>query len=325
MPGMRVVIIGATGHVGGYLVPDLVGAGHEVVAISRGRQALYREDPAWAEVERLTVDRAAEDAAGTFGDRVAALGADVVIDMVCFTPASAAQLLDALRGTGTRLLMCGTIWTHGVLTAVPALEHEDRTPWGDYGVGKAAIEDLVLAEAGRPDGVPSAVLHPGHISGPGWPVINPAGNLDLDVWRRLATGERVVLPGLGLETVHHVHAADVAQAFRLALERPEADGRAFHVVSDRALTLRGFAEQAAGWWGREADLGFLPFEEFRGTTTPEHADTTWEHIARSPSASIAAAREHLGYAPRYTSLEAVREAVDALSRREGSAIPRLPA
>ena len=322
---MRVVIIGATGHVGGYLVPDLVGAGHDVVAISRGRQALYREDPAWDRVERLAVDRDAEDAAGTFGRRVADLEADVVLDLVCFTPDSATQLLDALRGTGTRLLMCGTIWTHGVPTAVPALEHEDRTPWGDYGVGKAAIEDLVLAEAARADGVPGAVLHPGHISGPGWPVINPVGNLDLDVWRRLATGERVVLPNLGLETLHHVHAADVAQAFRLAAERPEADGRAFHVVSERALTLRGFAEQAAGWWGREADLGFLPFEEFRATTTPEHAATTWDHISRSPSASIAAAKEHLGDAPRSTSLEAAREAVEARAKREGSFIPPLPA
>ena len=319
---MRVVVIGATGHVGGYLVPRLVEAGHDVVAISRGRQATYHEDPAWQRVERVVADRDAEDAAGAFGARIAGLAADVVIDMVCFTPASARHLLDALRGTGARLLMCGTIWTHGTLTAVPALEHEDREPWGEYGIGKAAIEDLVLAEAGRADGVRSAILHPGHISGPGWPVITPAGNLDPEVWRRLATGERLVLPGLGLETVHHVHADDVAQAFQLAAEHPEgADGRAFHVVSERALTLRGFAEAAAGWWGREADLGFASWDEFRATTSEEHAATSWEHAARSHSVSIAAAREHLGYAPRRTSLEAAREAVERLARQEGSTIP----
>jgi nucleoside-diphosphate-sugar epimerase len=321
---MRVIVIGATGHVGGYLVPRLVTAGHDVVAISRGRQAPYRDDPAWEQVERVVADRAAEDASGTFGARIAALRADVVIDMVCFTPASATQLLDALRGTGARLLMCGTIWTHGTLTAVPALEHEDRTPWGEYGIGKAAIEDLILAEADRDDGVPSAILHPGHISGPGWPVINPAANLDPDVWRKLATGERLVLPDLGLETVHHVHADDVAQAFQLAVDRPEgADGRAFHVVSERALTLRGFAEQASAWWGREADLAFLPFDVFRKTTTPEYAATTWDHAARSHSVSIAAAREHLGYAPRFTSLETAREAVTWLAQQEGSVIPPL--
>ena len=321
---MRVVVIGATGHVGGYLVPRLVTAGHEVVAISRGRRSLYRDDPAWDRVERVTADRDAEDATGTFASRIAALHADVVVDMVCFTPASAAQLLEGLRGTGARLVMCGTIWTHGTLTAVPVREHEDRTPWGDYGVQKAAIEDLVLAEAARPDGVRASMLHPGHISGPGWPVINPAGNLDPEVWRRLATGERLVLPGFGLETLHHVHADDVAQAFQLAVERPEgADGRAFHVVSERAVTLRGYAEQAATWWGRTADLEFRPFGAFAATTTEEHAATTLDHIARSPSASIDAAREHLGYAPRFSSLDTAREAVAALAARDGSGVPPL--
>lgn len=321
---MRVVVIGATGHVGGYLVPRLVAAGHDVVAISRGRQALYRDDSAWSRVERVIADRDAEDAAGTFAARIAALRADVVVDMVCFTPGSAAQLLDGLRGTGARLVLCGTIWTHGTLTAVPVREHEDRTPWGEYGVQKAAIEDLILAEAARPDGVPASMLHPGHISGPGWPVINPAGNLDPGVWRALATGERLVLPGFGLETLHHVHADDVAQAFQLAVERPEgADGRAFHVVSERAVTLRGYAEHAATWWGRTADLEFRPFDAFAATTTEEHAATTLDHVARSPSASIEAAREHLGYAPRFSSLDTAREAVAALAAREGSGIPPL--
>lgn len=318
---MRVVIIGATGHVGGYLVPRLIEAGHDVVAISRGLQDPYRGDPAWQRVERVVADRAADDVAGTFGDRIRRLAADAVIDMVCFTPASAAQLLDALRGTGTRLLMCGTIWTHGTLTAVPAAEHEDREPWGEYGVGKAAIEDLILAEATRPDGVPAAILHPGHISGPGWPVITPAGNLDPGVWRALATGEPLVLPNQGLETVHHVHADDVAQAFQLALERPEgATGRAFHVVSDRAVTLRGFAEQAAGWWGRTAQLRYVPLADFAG---PTHDDTaaTRAHVERSHAVSIAAAREHLGYRPRYSSVEATREAVQWLSSHGDVGIP----
>ena len=38
----RVIVIGATGHVGTYLVPALVEAGHDVVAISRGVAEPYR-------------------------------------------------------------------------------------------------------------------------------------------------------------------------------------------------------------------------------------------------------------------------------------------
>ncbi len=315
MTGQRIVVLGATGHVGTYLVPRLVAAGHSVVAVSRGLREPYRPHPAWEKVERVELDRVAEEAAGDFGARVADLAPDVVVDMVCFTRDSAVQLVDALRGRAELLVSCGTIWVHGPATAVPVAEHEARAAFGDYGIGKAEVEEHLLAESRRPGGLRSIVLHPGHITGPGWRMINPAGNLDLDVWERLAAGEPVLLPGLGLETLHHVHADDVAQGFQLAIERQgQAAGESFHVVSERALTLRGFAEAVAGWFGRAAELRFAPFEEFRARTSPEHAAATWEHISRSPSASIEKARRILGYRPRYTSLEAVAEALAWLAR-----------
>ncbi|MFF1632511.1 NAD-dependent epimerase/dehydratase family protein [Leifsonia sp. NPDC058248] len=309
---MKIVVIGATGHVGGYLIPRLVAAGHEVVALSRGTSERYRDDPAWEKVELVTADREAEDAAGTFGARIASLEADVVIDMICFTPESARQLVDAIRGR-SRLVMCSTIWVYGTLTAVPATEDDAASspPWGGYGTGKAAIEAL-LREEGE-NGFPSQVLRPGHISGPGWKVINPQANLDLGVWEKLASGETLTLPNFGLETVHHVHADDVAQAFAAAVEvgRPERT-EFYNIVSDRALTLRGFAEAVASWFGRKASIEYAPFDEFRTRVAAADARTTEEHVARSHSMSIRKARDELGYAPAYTSLEAVREAVDQL-------------
>ena len=41
----RVVVIGATGHVGTYLVPRLVRGGHEVIAISRGTRDPVPREP----------------------------------------------------------------------------------------------------------------------------------------------------------------------------------------------------------------------------------------------------------------------------------------
>jgi nucleoside-diphosphate-sugar epimerase len=38
----RVVVIGATGHIGSYLVPRLVRGGHEVLAMSRGTRERSR-------------------------------------------------------------------------------------------------------------------------------------------------------------------------------------------------------------------------------------------------------------------------------------------
>ena len=67
---MRVVIIGGSGHVGTYLVPRLVAAGHAVIAISRGRREPYQPHAAWQSVQQIVADRDAEEAAGTFGARV---------------------------------------------------------------------------------------------------------------------------------------------------------------------------------------------------------------------------------------------------------------
>jgi nucleoside-diphosphate-sugar epimerase len=308
----RVVVIGATGHVGTYLVPRLVRAGHDVVALSRGEREPYTPAPEWRAVERLVVDRDAEDAAGTFGSRIAALGADAVIDMICFTPQSAEQLVQALRPTRPLLLHCGTIWVHGPAAHVPITEDEPRTAYGEYGTRKAAIEALLARET-IAGGVPAVVLHPGHISGPGWPVITPAGNLDSDVWRRLATGEPLPLPDLGLGVLHHVHADDVAQGFERALTRPAAIGSSFHVVAERAMTLRGLATGVAGWFGREAVLEYVDWPEFERRVGAEHAGVTREHVGRGIAASIDRARAVLGYAPRYTALQALYEAARRLA------------
>jgi nucleoside-diphosphate-sugar epimerase len=300
----RIVVIGATGHVGTYLVPRLVRAGHQVVAISRGTREPYTPAPEWRAVERVTDDRETPG----FEERLAALAADAVIDMVCFTPEEAQRLVDALRPSRPLLLHCGTIWVHGPAARVPITEDEPRTAYGEYGIGKAAIEALLHRET-LAGGVPSVVLHPGHISGPGWNVITPAGNLDTGVWNQLAAGEPLALPDLGLGVVHHVHADDVAQAFERALTRPEAIGASFHVVAEQAMTLRGLAYGAAAWWGREPILEFVDWAEFERRVGAEHAGATRAHVGRGIAASIERAKAVLGYAPRYSVLQALREAV----------------
>jgi nucleoside-diphosphate-sugar epimerase len=314
---MKAVVIGGTGHIGTYLVPGLVEAGYEVVSVSRGENPPYRAHPAWSHVEQICIDRAAAEAEGTFGEQIQTLEAEIVIDLICFTPESAHQLVKALIGRVTHFLHCGTIWVHGPSQCVPTLETQPRAPFGQYGIDKAAIESYLLAAARR-DGFPATILHPGHIVGPGWAPLNPAGHFNPQVFRRLALGEEVALPNLGMETVHHVHAQDVAQSFLCALANwGAAVGEAFHAVSPQALTLRGYAEAMANWFGQEPRLAYLPWETWRQTVSPEEAQATWDHIAHSPNCSIAKAERRLGYRPRYTSLQAVQEAVTWLIEHQG--------
>ena len=145
----KVVIIGGSGHVGTYLVPQLVEAGFEVVNVTRGQRQPYQPHAAWKSVRTVIADRGAEEKAGTFGAKIRDLKADIVIDMICFTLASARHLVEALRGEVGHFLHTGTIWVHGPSAVVPTTEMQPRTPFGTYGIEKAAIEAYLLAAAHR--------------------------------------------------------------------------------------------------------------------------------------------------------------------------------
>jgi nucleoside-diphosphate-sugar epimerase len=78
------------------------------------------------------------------------------------------------------------------------------------------------------------------------------------------------------------------------------------------VTLRGYAEATASWFGQRAHLSYLGWEQWKTTVPEDEANATWDHIAHSPNASIAKAQRLLNYQPRYSSLQSVRESVNWL-------------
>jgi nucleoside-diphosphate-sugar epimerase len=303
---MRVVVIGGTGHIGTYLVPGLARAGHDVVVISRGSGRAYQEDPAWHEVELVTCDREVAEGDGTFGSLVAGLQPDAVVDLICFTPAQARQLVEALDGQ--HVVHTGSVWSYGPSTLVPTTEDAPKHPYGEYGVNKLAIEQYLMEQ----HRVRATVVHPGHISGPGWMPIGPAGNLSPAVIDSLRADGSCLLPDRGGETIHHVHAEDVADLHQACVEQPEAAvGQSFNSVCTQALTLRGYAELLARHFGHEPNLELVPWAEFAGRVDPQEADQTIEHIGRAPLFSMDKARDVLGFVPRHSVTDTVLEAIEA--------------
>ena len=312
---MKIVVIGGTGHIGTFLVPRLVTAGHEVTVISRRKSDPYQAHDHWQKVAFVALDRNELEKRGKFGQAIADLTPDIVIDLISFELNSTKQLVQALTGRINHFLHCGSIWVHGYNVLVPVKESDPRYPIDEYGVQKSAIENYLLKEVDQSE-LPSTVLHPGHIVGPGWTPITPVGNVDPQVYRKLANGDEIQIPSQGLETLHHVHADDVALGFMLALENPQNSvGESFHILSERALTWRGYAEALGEWFGKRVNLTFVTFDEFKETTSPEHAQKSWEHLLHSSNGSIEKARLALGYQPRYTSLEAIQESLSWLKEQ----------
>lgn len=311
---MKIVIIGGTGHIGSYLVPRLARQGHELTVVARHARPQYTH-PAlgWSNVHWVLADRALEEKSGDWAKRMAALEADAVIDLICMRPEQNATMVEAFRGRISHFLHCGTIWAYGPTERAPYEESFPRKPSTDYGRRKVAIE-AELIRLHRTEGFPATIIHPGHISGRRWLPIDPQGSRNgVGVYRKLATGEPVALPGDGLPLLHHVHGDDVAQLFERALEnRAAALGESFSAVAPYALSLAGCCEAVAGLFGKRPQLAFVSFDELVRLEGERSAHIIREHISHSPCVSTAKGRRLLGYAPRYTTEAIYAECLDYL-------------
>lgn len=308
---MKAVVIGGCGHIGTYLVPMLVRAGYAVVSVTRGKSRPYAEDPAWEQVENAVLDR---EKTPDFAEKIAAMRADVVVDLISFRLADTKAMAEALQKAGcAHYLFCSSVWAHGRAERLP-FDPDDRNkrPLDEYGREKFASE-LYLKAQHRENGFPATVIMPGQISGPGWTIMNPWANKTASVFQKIADGEKIYLPNFGMETLHHVHGEDVARMFFLAItHRAQALGESFHAVSGGSVTLYGYAEHMYKFFGREPDIGFLPWNEWCDYIgDPVETDDTWHHIARSGYFDLEKEKRLLGFEPKYTNLETIDIAVQS--------------
>jgi nucleoside-diphosphate-sugar epimerase len=314
---MKAVVIGGSGHIGTYLIPKLVWAGFSVVNVSRGQSKPYTLNKIWDEVESVILDRDKE-IHGDFEKKIAALNADIVIDLINFDLESTRRITDALMGTNlSHYLFCSSIWAHGKATIFPASEDLPRYPLCEYGKEKAACE-AYLHKLFHKKGFPETSILPGQISGAGWNIINPTGNIDPMIFQRIARGQEIALPSkLGMETLHHVHADDVAQVFMNSVtHRSQALGESFHAVSAESITLLGYANAMYRWFGKEPKISCLSWDEWCSHTNNEElCKATYLHIARSGSYSIEKGKRLIEYSPRHTILEAITESVTSMTER----------
>lgn len=312
---MKVVVIGGSGHIGTYLVPKLVRENHQVVMISRGKSEPYMKDWAWDEAEHVALDRSKDP---DFAAKIAEMNADVVIDLICFKLDEVKEMVEALKETDlSHYLYCSTIWTHGRTETIPVDPKGEKYPLDEYGSQKYESEKYLLHEY-RVNGFPVTMVSPGQICGPGWSIINPLGYGDDSIFQLIANGKEINLPNLGMETLHPVHAEDVAQMFVAAMNhRTQALGQNFYAVSEDSLTLYGYAMAMYCFFGQEPKISFLSWEKWCDHVADEkQSNVAYLHLARSGHFSIENANKLLDFQPRYTAVQVVETSIQSYIERE---------
>lgn len=229
------LVIGATGFVGGHVARHLSNSG---LAVS----GLYRKPDAKLELERSGIAPVLGDLVEDF-DAVAS--AVRTVDAVIYAaqvpfdaePMIVRRLLDVLSGTGkTFVFLSGTgvlmQRTQGAWSSDVFAEDDDFTP-EPFALARVEVEKMVRSA----EGVRGIVVRPPVIWGPddNGPVAQ--------IYRSVAATGSACFIGSGLGAYSNVHVADVAELFRIVLERGRA-GATYHAVAGE-IAWRWIAEAVA--------------------------------------------------------------------------------
>jgi nucleoside-diphosphate-sugar epimerase len=297
---MRVFVTGGTGHLGSYIIPELIAAGHEVTGLARSDTSAAALAAHGAKVRRgdlQDLDGLKEAAADSDGvihvahrqDLLPSGGMDAV---------SAAEIPvmfaydEALAGTGKPLVAAGSIGSSGQLGR-PATEEDSALPVGDEQKGTLRVRNVVEATvidlAQR--GVRSSVVRIANIAHS----TTDGGFLPLLIALTKQQGF-AGYPGDGANLWNAVHARDVASLFRLALEKGPA-GSYWHAVEDGGIPFREIAEAIGSRLGLPAVS--IPEDELM---IPGYFGFLANIATQSYPASNLITRQILGWEPTQPSL-----------------------
>ncbi len=311
-----ILVTGATGFIGSAVVAGLADAG--AVVRASGRRRPSARDVSGRPLPADRVDRVVADVCDALGLRAAMRGCRAVVHC------AAGDGRDTVVGTRTVLeaaaapnpvpvVHLSSIAVYGGRRgSVPETTPLPRSGLGGYARAKIAAEQACWQSA--QDGGRVTVLRPSIVYGPGsrlW-IEKMAHRLKANVWGRF---DRV-----GTGTCNLVYVDDVVQAIRLSLEHPEHAGRAFNVNGPESPTWNDFFERLNAALGRPPVrqigpvalagrvLASLPAKVVARAIPHLRPRLGAALLAPAPGEltlfrltatyPIAAAREHLGYAPR---------------------------
>ncbi len=225
---MKVLVIGGTQFIGGYLVPELLAAGHEVTILHRKARHGYGKKVANIMCDRNNPEEIKQ---AIYGRRFEVIF-DNVYDWERGT--SASQVEAAVQATGDRLVRY--IFMSSIAAYGDGLNHYEDDPLApddhhDPYTRHKAMTERMLFRLHQRTGFPVVTFRPPFIYGPENNFYREQFFFD-----RLKVNRPIIVPGDGGRLMQFVFIKDLITAMMKAMTEPSASGDAFNIGNDRPIT-----------------------------------------------------------------------------------------
>jgi nucleoside-diphosphate-sugar epimerase len=313
---MRILLIGGNGFIGPHVAAALESDGHEVVLFHRTPSGNAARQEIIGDRQRLC----------DYRDRLRALRADMVIDVILSSGRQARELIAVFRGAARRVVAisscdvyraCGVLHGSepGPLEPVPLTEQSplrtklqtyppDRIKmlqqvfgWLDDEYDKIPVEREILADAE----LPATVLRLPMVYGPG----DRLRRL-LPIVKRIADGRRAILfeEKFARWRAPRGYVENVAAAIAAAAANDAAAGRIYNVGEPENLSELEWAQRAAAVAGWTGEFVLLPADRMPAhLLMPGNTEQHW-------STDTTRIREELGYREPISQEEAIRRTIE---------------
>ncbi len=252
---MRVLVTGAAGFIGRWVVGELLARGHEVLPIDNlvaGSEQNLMEFAAAPGFRPLEVGDVRDAAAcrrwiGEV-DAVAHLAASISVQDSIDDPATTFDndvvgtfhLLEAARATGARFLFMSTCMVYDRATTREGIGEEHPTlPASPYAASKLAGEALTLSYH-HAYGLPTTVVRPFNTYGPFQRSVGEGGVVAIFT-RRSLLGEELRIYGDGTQTRDLLYATDCARFVCDALMSDAVTGRILNAGTGEDVSVNDLA------------------------------------------------------------------------------------
>jgi len=311
------VVTGAGGFIASHLIRRLLHAGCEVIAADLTPPALLPRGVSYVRLDlrdRASVRRALTGLRPDYAVHLAAKVGDwgSRADFEAINVGGTRALLDAVCDAGVkRAVHVSSIAAMGLDAGAAADETADPIGAGDaYSDTKAAGERAARELIAK--GAPITVIRPGDVYGVG---CVPWVRRPIELLR---TGRMVLVDG-GRGHFAHVHVENLLDGMFLALDAERARGEVFIITDDADCTVGEYFTRLADVCAlprprrslpRRAALALATGFELAARATgkaPPFSRAAIGYVTRRGGFSIAKARAALGYAPRVSLDEGLRE------------------